>query len=744
MSALRKVFTLLAALALAFAAQAQEFGFQAPAGAGDPQAGALLRDLAERILPVYEEPDALRYFEYVSALQMTVGDYKAAADSRRTLRERRAGAGGRELLLDLYAQAKAREAAGGASFAQAFTQVFREQVPRLGDREAYAVAAGLGGESQPFRERLESHYARLRGRQSIALPEALELIRTQVFFDAHRSADALLATLVAEDDARRYVVEDVRIPGRAGIRARVVRPRRSAKPLTTLLQFTVLPAADDARECAAHGYAGVVAWTRGKDFADTKSRRRVIPFEHDGEDARTVIEWIVRQPWSDDRVAMYGDGYGGFAAWAAAKRLPRALKAIATADAMAPGIDFPTEGRVFRNAAYRWAATHTRAARVAPGEEAQWRALDQAWYRRGEDYRALDLIAPNPEPGPNRVFRRWLGHPTYDSYWRGMIPTGAQFGKIGIPVLSVTGYYAPGAVGALHYFTQHRKHRNNADHTLLIGPYADTTTRDRPALLRGYTPDAAALLDLRALRFQWFDHLFRNAPKPALLKDRVNYQLMGANEWRHAASLETAADGVLKFHLAAGEGGRQRLLPARPARAAPIRLTVDLADRSDAGLPPPDIASRSLDARHGLVFLTEPLTQPADIAGVLSGQLDFELNKLDVDFYVALYEMPPNGEFLLLADPYEFRASYAADRTRRQPLAAGQRQQLKFRSEQMMGRRVPAGSRLLLLLGVNKRPDRQINYGAGKDVSEESIADAGKPLRLRWYSGSYIEVPVRR
>jgi hypothetical protein len=62
----------------------------------------------------------------------------------------------------------------------------------------------------------------------------------------------------------------------------------------------------------------------------------------------------------------------------------------------------------------------------------------------------------------------------------------------------------------------------------------------------------------------------------------------------------------------------------------------------------------------------------------------------------------------------------------------------------MVGRRLEAGSRLALSLGINKRADQQINYGAGNDVSEESIDDAGAPMRIRWHEGSFIEIPARR
>jgi len=62
----------------------------------------------------------------------------------------------------------------------------------------------------------------------------------------------------------------------------------------------------------------------------------------------------------------------------------------------------------------------------------------------------------------------------------------------------------------------------------------------------------------------------------------------------------------------------------------------------------------------------------------------------------------------------------------------------------MMSRRLGAGSRLVVVLSVVRNPRQQINYGTGKDVSEESVADAVEPLVIRWLPGSYLEFPIRR
>jgi hypothetical protein len=124
-------------------------------------------------------------------------------------------------------------------------------------------------------------------------------------------------------------------------------------------------------------------------------------------------------------------------------------------------------------------------------------------------------------------------------------------------------------------------------------------------------------------------------------------------------------------------------------------------------------------------------------------QLWLASSSLDVDLTATLYEQLPDGQYLLLyAPPYEQRASYADDRRVRQLLAPGHVQHLTLSSPRVLGRRTAAGSRLVLLLGVKKRPDEQINHGSGGDVSRESSADARRPLRVRLCGGSRLEIPL--
>jgi uncharacterized protein len=352
------------------------------------------------------------------------------------------------------------------------------------------------------------------------------------------------------------------------------------------------------------------------------------------------------------------------------------------------------------------------------------------------------------------MFARWLAHPRYDGYWQSMIPYQEEFARIDIPVLTTAGYYFGGPGAAVYYLTQHAKYRRGARHYLVIGPYehflAQTGTvgalgGTTPAVA-GYPLDPAAQVDLFALRYQWFDYVLKGGPKPALLADKVNYQVVGANVWKHAPSLAAMGNQTLRLYLgAARTGDAYRLSERRPTGSAFIRQTVDLADRTDVDRVAPGggILDRALDTANAVELLGDPLPKPTELSGLFRGHLDFVTNKKDFDFSVSLYELTPKGDYVQLSTCWS-RASYVGDPSHRRLLTPGKRQRLDFESLRLMSRRLEAGSRLVVVLGVIKEPGRQINYGTGKDVNDETIADAKEPLEIQWSTDSYLDVPVWR
>ncbi|MFL9583289.1 hypothetical protein [Stenotrophomonas sp. AB1(2024)] len=91
--------------------------------------------------------------------------------------------------------------------------------------------------------------------------------------------------------------------------------------------------------------------------------------------------------------------------------------------------------------------------------------------------------------------------------------------------------------------------------------------------LRGYTVDPAAQFDTEVITFQWFDHVLHGGPLPPLLAGRVNYELMGANRWEHADSLDAAAGGYRDFQLSSERDGDHHVSDESVADAGePLRI----------------------------------------------------------------------------------------------------------------------------------------------------------------------------
>src|SRR5688572_16040412 len=457
-----------------------------------------------------------------------------------------------------------------------------------------------------------------------------------------------------------------------------------------------------------------------------------------------MIEWISRQPWSDGRVGMYGGSYEGFTQWSAAKHMPKALKAMMPSVTHAPGIDFPMDGGVYANYAYPWPffTTNKKGLDSATYDNsARWTRLDTTWYRSGRPYRDLAVIDGTPNP----VFDRWVSHPSYDAYWQRMLPYRNEFAKIDIPVLTTTGYYDGGQMGALYTFREHRRYAPGAQHYLVIGPYDHITgqrgtlnpiRRVASPLVRGYQLDSVAHMDIGELRYKWFDHVLKGAPKPDLLRDAVNYQVMGSNVWKHAPSISKMANATKSITL-----------------ARTVDQVVDLSDRSDAGkwgstrdLLDPSSSERAIidtavNIAHAFEMRSEPLDDATEISGLFAGKLEFVTNKKDFDASITLFERTAEGKYFQLSYHW-MRMSYAADRTRRNLLVPGKPQRISFESNRLTSRRVGKGSRIVAVIAIIKNPATQINYGTGRDVSSESIADAKEPLRIRWLPPTRVDVPL--
>lgn len=731
-----------------FASLAQERTVKVPAGLSEAGLDRQMPVLAHQVLDVYRDQDQQPDLGTRFRIELVASDYAKSLDSIRSLRKLRGGTSSQAPMFvqyEIYAWAREVESSKAMPFAEAWELAFLDRFGALDDRTALQAEFAFGGNLPRMKEELDQAIAVLGRKRQVPLSQIIELIRAWQVYSAYRAFQPLVRAALAKDDSRRYAIDrNVLVPTTEGtsIATMVVRPAK-APPIPALLTFTIYANDDwawsDAKKMAAYGYAGVVAYTRGKG----RSPNAIVPFEHDGKDASAVIDWISKQEWNDGRVGMYGGSYSGYTQWAALKSRPKALRAIAASATTAPGIDVPMEGGVFLNFMYAW-PSYTTSSRslndAAYNDNVRWSQLNRNWYASGRAYDALASI----DGQPNAIFYKWLSHPDYDGYWQGMIPQGKEFADIDIPVLTTTGYFDGAQIGALHYFREHLRNRPDANHTLLIGPFEHFSMQTGvPPVVQGYDLDPSARVDLQVLRLAWFDHVFKNTPKPDLLADRVNWQVMGADTWRHAHTLEAMASHSTMFCLAPGLIGSTNVLSSQKHVEAVISQRVDFADRTDTDWRPAEnVLNTTLDPHLGLAFVSDRMEQDTELAGGFNGILEFTMNKRDVDVGIGIYELNVKGEYLDLAWWLQ-RASYNRDRRERHLLEPGFRQQLQVNDTRLIGRRLSAGSRLVLTLGVIKQPDRQLNLGSGKLPSTEAILDAAPPLEINWYGSSCLEFGLR-
>ncbi len=539
------------------------------------------------------------------------------------------------------------------------------------------------------------------------------------------------------------VYDSVLIPGKDGvaISALVVLKKEQQQPLPVILQFTIYARHTDIKkaiEAAEKGYVGVMAYSRGKRYGTGE----IMPYEHDAKDVYEVIDWISKQNWCNGKIGMYGGSYNGFTQWAATKRMHPALKTIVPSATVAPGLDVPMMNNVIMSFPFSWTyyVSNNRFLDTEDYNSPKWKELEYKWFQKGLAYSAMDsLVEGRPR---NKIFQTWLQHPTYDAYWQQMIPYKNEFANIDIPVLTTTGYYDGGQVGALYYTREHNKYKPGAEHYVIIGPYGHFGSQGFPdTVYHGYTIDAVANISIHKIIYEWFDYILKGKPKPAFLKDKINYQPMASNEWKHAASLKQVSNDTLTFYLDNKNDGLLNL--KKPTQPGYANMELDFADRSSMNSYFYEfrIIWDSLFSGGGVMYKSKPFEKATEFTGSFTGNMKVTINKRDMDYSAVLFEQLPDGRYFYLSY-FMGRVSYATDNTKRQLLTPGKKTTLPFTNSYFTSRKIAKGSRLVLIVNVNKSQSEQINYGTGKDVSSETIQDAKEPLKIKWHNDSVIKIPI--
>ena len=554
----------------------------------------------------------------------------------------------------------------------------------------------------------------------------------------------------------------VRIPMRDGVKlgATVYRPK-GAGPLPVV--FTLTPYIGDtyherAMYFARNGYVFALVDVRGRG----NSGGAFEPFANDARDGHDAVEWLARQPWADGKVTMWGGSYAGFNQWATLKEFPARLRAIVPVASAHPATDFPFFRNIYTTYNIQW-LTFTSGATPNANlfrESSFWTEKFRELYLNHRPYAELDRIVGNT----SSHFQTWLKHPTPDAYWDAMAPTAADYRRIDMPILSITGHYDGDQRGALEYYRRHMAHGTAAareKHFLIIGPWDHAGTRTPRREVGGLRFGERSMLDMNLVHREWYDWTLKAGKKPEFLQDRVAYYVVGpgAENWKYAPSLDRIArerrtlylhsDGRANDPFRSGSLSAER--PPPRADTPTDTYTYDPLDTRPAEREREEVPGHLLDQRealnldgNGLVYHTEPFGEATEITGFLKLVAWMSLDVPDTDFIVQVYEIQPDGTSVFLTDDM-MRARYREDPRRARLVRPGEINQYEFDAFQFFSRRVQKGSRLRLVLRSPNSTGLQKNYNSGGDVARETAKDA-RTAHVRLYHDaarpSRLEIPV--
>ncbi len=505
---------------------------------------------------------------------------------------------------------------------------------------------------------------------------------------------------------------------------------------------------------AENGYVFAAVDSRGRG----NSQGLFEPFANEAQDGHDIAEWLAQQAWCDGQVAMWGGSYGGYDQWLTLREAPPHLKTIVPAAAAHAGVDFPFFKNIFSTFEMQWmtyvsGAAHNMAIMDDPGF---WNRKFLEMYRQHRPYQELDEIVGNA----STYFQTWIRHPRPDEYWDRMTISTAQYDRINLPILTITGHYDDDQPGAMEYYRRHMVSQSPARqaHYIIIGPWDHAGTRDPKLEFGGLRFSPSAVLDMNQLHKEWYDWTMKGAKKPSFLKKRVAYYVMGVEKWKFADSLNAIGAKPKKYFLgsdgSANDVFHSGTLEQRVLRQANAdHFTYDPLDTRPGELEmkasPDFLSNQTSDLNlfgNGVVYHTEPFGSDFEITGWLKLYAWMSMDVPDTDFRAAVSEILPDGRMIRLSQDL-LRARYRESPRAEKLVAPGEVNLYRFDGFTFFSRRISRGSRLRLTIACCNSIFLEKNYNAGGVVASESGKDA-RTAHITVYHDkehpSYLEVPVVR
>ncbi|RNA22095.1 hydrolase [Brachionus plicatilis] len=491
----------------------------------------------------------------------------------------------------------------------------------------------------------------------------------------------------------------------------------------------------------SQGYVFVIADSRGSGDSEGEFEF----FANEGEDGYDLIEWISKQSWCNSQIAMIGHSYSGTNQWFIAAQQPPSLKCITPSATYGRPLEHPP----YENAlSIEWCLYWIGKIAKLKNNSMSWVNEDPSVWLKYKPLNTLDEFATG------RVlplFRKFLQHPTLDSFWEKIIIKPEEYSKINVPSLAFTGWYDGTLYGTVMRFREASLYSpNKNDHFIVIGPYMHNNAADggydfktgKPAAKIGdiILDENVHLPGLNMTR-EFFDWCLKNKTRPNWDKSRL--YITGSNKWVHGSFLIQDNYEDLYLYLSSLEGansfsGDGKLSFDEPDFGKdsfdydpnePVRSDVD------SRIFEPIDLNFYLNRSDFLVFTSDAIEKPITILGQVNLELTFSSNVRDTDFVAYLMDVQPDGRSIKLSSmgANQMRTRYREGFDKEVLLEKDKMYNLTIKMHEM-GHTFQPGHRVRLAITSSFYPYISANPNTGNPI-ESDTSPPVKSTQTIYYGG---------
>ena len=531
--------------------------------------------------------------------------------------------------------------------------------------------------------------------------------------------------------------------------------------------------ASAARYFASHGFAVAVQDMRGR----YQSEGEYFVSRADREDGYDMVSWLAEQPWSNGRIGTYGCSYlGENQMQLAATRNPHHAAALP----QAAGGSYRYFGVIFGGvtelaASLGWfrGAGSKVFYRIPPGTP------------REVMLQVEEMINPAPNPGeldfqaawrtlpyidmlkasgaPPTDFEAFVSHEPGDPWWDriGYVQPDDRFD---VPALHVNSWYDLGVGETLKLFNllsdNAESDRARDNQFAIISPTDHCTSEIATSrTVVGERDLGDARLDYWTIYLDWFNHWLRDDADADFDMPRLQYYLMGANEWRTAGSWPVEGTEFRPMYLHSGGSANTRAGDGRLSWEAPDEEQPADTFTYDPDDPVPTIGgpvccTGTADAPAGgfdqsavedrddvLVYTSEPLDEGLEVTGPIELVLYVSSDARDTDVVGKLVDVHPDGRAINVQEGI-LRARYREGYGRKVWMEPGEVYELRI-DLQATANYFGVGHRIRLEITSSSFPrwERNLNTG-GRNHDETEWELARNSVHHAPMSASRLIVPI--